>query len=612
MTIRRSYWSAVSTINREIANELMEFIDSAANRYRCDDPIGRGGEATVYQIAGEKARIAKIYHNPQSSQETKIRWMRDHPPQDPTVSSYETGHASIAWPIDLLFDKKKRFAGYLMPRVNNAVSILEVFNPRLRSQVLPRFNERYLYRTARNLAAALGAIHRRGYVIGDLSESNILVTPQALVAFIDTDSFQVQARGIFRPIVYPCPVGKPEYTAPELQGKEFHRLKRTIDHDLFALGVLIFQVLMGGNHPFRAIWLGAGDPPPIEKRIRNGWFPYANKATFPVDPPWNVPDLETLYPPVAGLLRRCFILGHKRPGRRPSSNLWEVALTKAEKALVPCSQGHLYANHLSQCPQCQIRSSRPPHQKRVPLQPRDIRSIVERNVPAINPLPPLQRVFRWFVGWIQLIMANFRPLQLLNRRAPNAHLKRKSRQKYPAGLLSDSLTSRVRWRKERLVTWMTGMTSNAGIWMLTGAVCGAALGTWLGASAGGTVIGGVGGMFVGGKIGEVVNQTIGGVAISAVIGLIGGGFLIWNYGYSTGEVTAGALFGLLLGTLIGGLGKRVGWEIIGAFGGAILGVWIGREISQVTTYPWLAGAASGFVIWGISGFIFRGLKRLGR
>ena len=37
---------------------------------------------------------------------------------------------------------------------------------------------------------------------------------------------------------------------------------------LIGLGVLIFQLLMEGNHPFRAQWLGQNDPPPVEDRLR--------------------------------------------------------------------------------------------------------------------------------------------------------------------------------------------------------------------------------------------------------------------------------------------------------------------------------------------------------
>ena len=123
--------------------------------------------------------------------------------------------------------------------------------------VLPQFDRRYLLRTARNLAAALSALHSSGYVAGDLNESNVLVTPTALVTLIDTDSFQVREDREWKSGASLCPVGKPEYTPPELQGKPLSEVMRLPDHDAFGLAVLIFQLLMEGSHPFRAQWLAA-------------------------------------------------------------------------------------------------------------------------------------------------------------------------------------------------------------------------------------------------------------------------------------------------------------------------------------------------------------------
>ena len=312
--------------------------------------VGRGGEASVYKLAIQPNLLAKIYHRPpRPDYELKLAWMQANPPLDPT----QPQHASIAWPQVLLFDAQQHLIGYLMVNIQNAVPLLQVFNPRLRAKTLPSFNRRYLHRTARNLAAAMGALHAGNYVIGDLNESNIMVTPSALVTVIDADSFQVQRRVGAKPILHPCPVGKPEYTPPELQGKTFSETARLPEHDRFGLGVLIFQLLMEGNHPFRAQWLGAGDPPPVEDRIRDGHWPYAAKARVPIAPPRGGPGLESLHPDVAALARQCFVDGYASPARRPAPDEWEQAIITAEKSLVPCANGHIYSKHLKQCPTCQ-------------------------------------------------------------------------------------------------------------------------------------------------------------------------------------------------------------------------------------------------------------------
>ena len=329
--------------------------DAARARLTLGPELKRGGEGTVYLVEGRSDLLAKIYHPGASPGEAKLTWMRDHPPLDPTRAM---GHISIAWPRDLLYDGRGAFVGFGMPRVRNAAALFDVFNPTRRARVLPGFDRRYLHRAARNLASAVGAVHARDYVVGDLNEGNVLVTPTALVSLIDTDSFQVRARSGrtgARPVVYPCPVGKAEYTPPELQGQTFGHLVREPEHDRFALAVLIFQLLLEGNHPFRARWLGDGEPPSLEAKIRRGYFPHAKPAPGPIAPPANAPALDVVHPAVAHLIRACFVDGHRRPPRRPEAADWELALEEAERALRQCANGHYFSTHRRTCPWCPTR-----------------------------------------------------------------------------------------------------------------------------------------------------------------------------------------------------------------------------------------------------------------
>src|SRR5512142_732929 len=195
--------------------------------------VGHGGEATVYRVASQANRLAKIYEPaPRPTYPGKLGWMVRYPPENPTET---LEHASLALPGGRLFDSRRQLKGYWMPYIQHAVPVLEVFNPRRRAEVLPEFDRRYLLRTARNLAAAISALHRSGYVAGDLNESNVLVTSTALVTLIDTDSFQVSEGRKGATVVHPCPVGKPEYTPPELQGKNLAEIIRQPDHDAFGL-----------------------------------------------------------------------------------------------------------------------------------------------------------------------------------------------------------------------------------------------------------------------------------------------------------------------------------------------------------------------------------------
>lgn len=220
-------------------------------------PLGRGGQAQVFAVDGQPDLAAKIYHQPTAALRDRLEQMVARPPQDPASAS---GHSTFAWPRSLLLDATSgSFVGYVMPRVRRVVPLSIVYHPGDRKRLLPAgFDERYLIRVCRNLCAAVAAVHRAGFVVGDLNDANILVHADARVTLIDCDSFQIGA--------YRCPVGRPEYTPPELQGVALATVDRTISHDAFGLAVLIFRMLQRGVHPYA----GYGDPPEIGERIRAG------------------------------------------------------------------------------------------------------------------------------------------------------------------------------------------------------------------------------------------------------------------------------------------------------------------------------------------------------
>ena len=317
--------------------------------------LARGGEAVVHPLLGRPGELAKLYQVARPEMREKLEHMRAHPPDDPARAH---GHASIAWPRELLFDARGAFVGYTMTRIVDAAPILDVFNPRRRAQLLPGFDRRYLLRTARNLASALSALHEAGYVVGDLNERNVLVTERTLVTLIDTDSFQVQRQKDGQIVVYPCPVGRAEYTPPELQGQTFRGLLRRPEHDGFGLAVLIFQLLMAGNHPFRGRWRGSGEPPSLEAKIAAGQFPWAAGPGADLAPPPGAPGLDQLDPDLAELFLACFADGHDRPAQRPSAEAWSEALEEAEARLAVCGQGHAFGGHLRRCPDCGGRAER--------------------------------------------------------------------------------------------------------------------------------------------------------------------------------------------------------------------------------------------------------------
>ncbi len=311
--------------------------------------LGSGGEATVYAVRGNSAQAAKIYHQPTSVRAAKLRVMQAHPPRDPSA---DTEHPSIAWPLGLVFDSGGTPVGFLMPRFPGGAfrPLLEFYNPQARLDHAPGFTWAYLLRTAANLAAVVAALHAQGTVVGDLNESNLLVNRSALVTLIDCDSMQVTAPD---GTVFRCPVGKPEYTPPELQGVDFSRVDRVPAHDLFGLAVLVSLLLLEGVHPFQGVWQGAGEPPTLEANIAAGRCPYVGAPDLR-PPPYALP-FTILPPAVQDLLRRCFGPGAFDPAVRPSAEEWKTTLAAAAADLVTCpiNSQHRYSAHLAgDCPWC--------------------------------------------------------------------------------------------------------------------------------------------------------------------------------------------------------------------------------------------------------------------
>ena len=368
--------------------------------------LGRGGEACIYAVPNDGNLVAKVYHKPTEQHARKLLAMLANPPENPTAS---LDHISIAWPYEPLkaVDGSDRIVGFLMPRIRGMRPAIDFYNPRTRREHCPLFNYQYLLRTARNLAAAFAALHNSGYCVGDVNESNIMVSDTALVTLVDTDSFQV--RDANQNIIFRCQVGKPEFTPPELQNKIFAQYDRAIAHDLFGLGVLIFQLLMEGTHPFSGIYQGAGEPPTYEARIAQGHFTYSQQRRVPYTPTPIAPPWETLPPSLQEMFVRCFEHGHNNPQMRPSAQAWLLELAEIENDLITCTVNsqHRYSSHLHKCPWCErtLRlGGRDPFPSQQAIQSKEHlqpRKQTRRNIPAtrtnVSPIPANQINYRQLV-----------------------------------------------------------------------------------------------------------------------------------------------------------------------------------------------------------------------
>jgi DNA-binding helix-hairpin-helix protein with protein kinase domain len=181
----------------------------------------------------------------------------------------------------------------------------------------------------------------------------VVVSRKATVRLIDCDSFQVTHFGR----TYPCRVGVPLFTPPELQGHRLDTVQRTQDHDRFGLAVLVFHLLFMGRHPF------AGRHPdrvvPVEAAIREGLFTFGREARRQgwEPPPFSLP-LEEVTPPVADLFERAFGREAAAGGPRPTAADWVLELDALESRLVICGDDprHAHARADGSCPWCRIEN----------------------------------------------------------------------------------------------------------------------------------------------------------------------------------------------------------------------------------------------------------------
>jgi DNA-binding helix-hairpin-helix protein with protein kinase domain len=319
--------------------------EGTGNEWTLSGPVlGRGASATIYPVSGRPALAAKVYHTPTPEHAAKLAAMLAAPPP----ARWAEDHPIVAWPVGRLLAAGD-VVGYVMPRMIEGRPLGDYCNPGARRHACPLFHYGYLLRTARNLAAAVQVLHDGGYVVGDINESNVLVSTQALVTLVGVDAFQVPGPGR----TYRCRGCRQEYAAPEAQATIAGATDLGPEHDAFGLAVLIFQILMQGVHPFAGVGGSEGEAP-LAARIVAGHWPYSWDRAVPVRPVQQAPPWEVLPPEIQELFWRCFDAGHATPSARPTAAEWREALDEADGrlAICPTNSQHVHPRGLDTCPWC--------------------------------------------------------------------------------------------------------------------------------------------------------------------------------------------------------------------------------------------------------------------
>ena len=277
--------------------------------------IGAGGEGAVYEDRNDPHMVIKVLHQQHATPErsAKLEAMCNNPPQNAQA---------LSWP-----DAVETNTGgirYRMPRASGKAGTAYRFISANERRHLPERQQEYEYRTriGVKIAEAFRWLHTIHVRIGDVNPSNILVSDDGSVMLIDCDSFQIPGPPGHQP--YPCVVGSPEYTAPEID--DFRRQFRSQDSDNFALAVLLYQLLGNGSHPYQGVDASAADAvSSIRERIKGHRFAHQPQGGLWRPTPGQVRSWRAMPEAVRNAFRQAFSPGAPHIGR-PTADAWASIL----------------------------------------------------------------------------------------------------------------------------------------------------------------------------------------------------------------------------------------------------------------------------------------------
>jgi DNA-binding helix-hairpin-helix protein with protein kinase domain len=293
----------------------------------------------------------KIYHEPpdEDQQRRLVSMMRMSPLAQRSTDGRQP--AELAWPIALAANAAKKTVGYSMGRFGppDHVPLNALFGRRLRSDFFTaELDWRFLLGVAWNLAYMTARLHIEGIVVGDYSARNVVVSQNGFVTFLDCDSMAFTDPGTGE--TFQSSMHTPEYTAPE----RYTGAGVSVASDNFALAVLIFQLLTGGNHPFGGVPRDSDPSTSISMRSR-----ISSGSSYVLHPdsivvPKGTVQVDVLPPAVVELARRTFGPAITDPTVRPTSAEWFHALEAERSRVRSCGARlhHTYASHLDFCPWC--------------------------------------------------------------------------------------------------------------------------------------------------------------------------------------------------------------------------------------------------------------------
>jgi DNA-binding helix-hairpin-helix protein with protein kinase domain len=314
--------------------------DGQRRTVRLGKLIKSGGAGSVYFLADDPSRVAKLYH-PQTDTayyQRKLSAMLAQRPEIPAPAEGES-IVQLAWPDYLLYDERKRVVGFVMPVLDTQRTIELEYILQARQAKAHHLPEGIGAKVslACNLATLVSTLHARQHRVIDMKPVNLRFYRDSLyIALLDCDGFSIQGEGER----FPAGQFTPDYLAPEFQRIGQVPGEQEEAQDRFSLAVIIFQLLNHGIHPYSGRSQMAKVPDDLPGRIAAGCYAYGINAATTISP---VPASTHHLLPVE--LRKLFDRAFSdSPARRPSADEWAQVLRpyalRSTQKIILCHQKH--------------------------------------------------------------------------------------------------------------------------------------------------------------------------------------------------------------------------------------------------------------------------------
>ena len=346
-----------------------------------EDRLGRGATADVYKVSVEGVYYAlKIYKKPGQINWSKLTALTEM--RDDQEFSFVKTHA---WPLGIV-QKDNLNIGFAMELFDLELfktvdhyydNILRAHVTDTRLLALPN-----LVLIAKNLSIELAKFHLKNIYLVDIKPQNIAInTLTNEVIILDCDGFSFEKDSV----KYPADFVSADYIAPEVTINKLSPKTLGIEQDLYALSVLIFQILNRGLHPYSGVSKIEINGHTNDDRATLFNYAYGEKESWAVIP--HVSSLHQLWEVnILSTLESCFT-----GGKRASAAEWVEIFESIErtKGYVRCNKFKQNPLHIrfrdKECLQCKLDSLQVTHNTAPNVQNLPPEPFIPPRAPPVQP-----------------------------------------------------------------------------------------------------------------------------------------------------------------------------------------------------------------------------------